>query len=62
MSFLRRAALAASPLLLAIAGASPAFANIEAGLKALQALVGFCERRTRRFELGASGDMGMGTC
>ncbi len=39
MPFLRscRAALAASPLLLAIAGASPAFANIEAGLKALQA-------------------------
>jgi TPR repeat protein len=39
VSFLRscRAALAASPLLLAIAGASPAFANIEAGLKALQA-------------------------
>ena len=39
MSFLHscRAALAASPLLLAIAGASPAFANIEAGLKALQA-------------------------
>ena len=39
MSFLRscRTALAASPLLLAIAGAAPAFANMEAGLKALQA-------------------------
>jgi TPR repeat protein len=39
VSFLRscRTALAASPLLLAIVGASPAFANIEAGLKALQA-------------------------
>ena len=39
MSFLRscRAVLVASPLLFAIASASPAFANIEAGLKALQA-------------------------
>ena len=39
MSFLRscRTALAASPLLLAIAGTAPAFANMEAGLKALKA-------------------------